>query len=67
MISLFNIPNYTIDTSKFSNLLHDKIVEEFEQNICSYVGAKDACSINSATNAIFLLFLNKNKDITISM
>jgi UDP-4-amino-4,6-dideoxy-L-N-acetyl-beta-L-altrosamine transaminase len=65
MIQLFNIPNYTINTSKFSNFLHDKVVEEFEQNICSYVGAKYACSINSATNAIFLLFLNKNTTVEI--
>jgi dTDP-4-amino-4,6-dideoxygalactose transaminase len=54
MIQLFNIPNYTIDTSEFNNLLHDKVVKEFEQRFCEYVGAKYGCSINSATNAIFL-------------
>ncbi len=59
-INLFNIENYTIDTSMFSNLLHDKIVTDFENTICEYVGAKYACSINSATNAIFLMFLNKD-------
>ncbi len=59
MISLFSPNNYIIDTSKFSNLLHDKIVSEFEINFANYVGAKYACTINSATNAIFLLFLNK--------
>lgn len=64
-INLFNIPNYSIDTSKFSNFLHDKIVQEFEKNICEYVGAKYACTINSATNAIFLIFLNKNININI--
>lgn len=64
-INLFNIPNYTIDTSTFSNILHDKIVETFENNFCEYVGAKYSCSINSATNAIFLAFLNKNVNINI--
>lgn len=59
MINLFNIPNHIIDTSKFTNLLHDEIVWEFEQRICDYVGAKYSCSINSATNAIFLIFLNR--------
>jgi UDP-4-amino-4,6-dideoxy-L-N-acetyl-beta-L-altrosamine transaminase len=65
MINLFNIPNYKIDTSEFSNLLHDKIVTEFEENICEYVGVKYACSINSATNAIFLIFLNKGITVKI--
>lgn len=65
MINLFNIPNYKLDTSEFSNFLHDEIVQEFEQKICNYVGAKYACSINSATNAIFLIFLNKNIKVTI--
>ena len=63
MISLFNIPTHNIDTSKFSNLLHDKVVEEFERKIADYVGAKYACSINSATNAIFLSLLNKNTTV----
>ena len=54
MIPLFNIPNYIIDTSKFSNLLHDSIVSKFERKFANYVGADYACSINSATNAIFL-------------
>lgn len=63
MINLFNIPTYNIDTSKFSSLLHDKIVTEFEENFAEYVGAKYAVSLNSATNAIYLickLFPNKN-------
>jgi dTDP-4-amino-4,6-dideoxygalactose transaminase len=64
-INLFHIENYLIDTSSFSNLLHDKIVHEFEKNICDYVGAKYGCSVNSATNAIFLIFLNKGIKITI--
>ena len=60
MIQLFNIPNYVIDTSKFSHYLHGSIVEEFENNFLEYVGAKYACSVNSATNAIFLMLLDKN-------
>ena len=65
MIHLFNINDNLIDTSKFSNLLHDDVVTEFEKKIADYVGAKYACSINSATNAIFLSLLNKN--VTISL
>ena len=60
MIQLFKVSNHNIDTSKFSNLLHDNVVEEFEKTIAEHVGAKYACSINSATNAIFLSMLNKN-------
>ncbi len=56
MIQLFNINNHKIDTSKFSNLLHDDIVVKFEKQIAEYVGAKYACAVNSATNAIFLIF-----------
>ena len=60
MIQLFNVNNHKIDTSKFSNLLHDDVVTEFEKEIADYVGAKYACSVNSATNAIFLSLLNKD-------
>ena len=65
MIQLFNINNHIIDTSEFSNLLHDDIVVEFEKKIAEYVGAKYACAINSATNAIFLSLLNKNTIVNI--
>jgi dTDP-4-amino-4,6-dideoxygalactose transaminase len=65
MIPLFRPDDYVIDTSKFSNFLHDKVVNEFESNFAEYVGAKYACTINSATNAIFLLFLNKNLRIKV--
>ena len=54
MINLFNINHYTIDTSKFSNLLHDSIVQEFECAFAEYVGAKYACSANSASSLILL-------------
>jgi len=65
MIQLFNINDHIIDTSKFSNLLHDNVVIEFEKQIANYVGAKYACSINSATNAIFLSLLNKNVKVNL--
>ena len=52
MIQLFNINTHTIDTSEFSNLLHDEVVIELENKFAQYVGAKYACSVNSATNAI---------------
>jgi|TARA_Y100000310_G_scaffold61340_1_gene56612 dTDP-4-amino-4,6-dideoxygalactose transaminase len=65
MIQLFNVSNHIIDTSEFSSLLHDNVVSEFEQKFANYVDAKYACSINSATNAIFLSLLNK--DITVKL
>lgn len=55
MISLFHFNHYTIDTSKFNNLLHGKIVDEFTRNFCDYVGIKYGCAVNSATSAIFLI------------
>lgn len=65
MIQLFNINDYVIDTSTFDHCLHGSIVEEFENKFCEYVGAKYACSLSSATNAIFLSFLDKQKTVTI--
>jgi dTDP-4-amino-4,6-dideoxygalactose transaminase len=65
MIQLFNINNNVVDTTEFSNLLHDKVVDKFEQKFSNYVGSKYACSINSATNAIFLSLLNK--DVTVKL
>ena len=65
MINLFHIPTYNIDTSRFSNLLHDKIVRKFEENFADYVGAKYAVSFNSATSAIFLYFKNKELQVKI--
>ena len=64
MIRLFNINDYIIDTSQFAGV-HDQIVQDFEQKIASFVGAKYACGVSSATNAIFLSLLNKN--VTISL
>lgn len=57
MIELFNINNYSIDTSEFSNLLHDNVVTELEEEFAQYVGAKYACSANSASSLLFLSLL----------
>lgn len=65
LINLFNIPSYTIDTSNFSHLLHDEVVEQFENKFCEYVGAQYACSVSSATNAIFLTFLNRGLTVDV--
>lgn len=65
MIQLFNINNHIVDTSNFSNLLYDNVVTEFEEIVADYVGAKYACSINSATNAIYLAMLNKNTTVKV--
>ena len=62
MIQLFHIPNHKIDTSNFSHSLHDKSVEELEKKIADYVGAKYACAVNSATNAIFLIMRDKRQN-----
>ena len=65
MIQLFNINNHIIDTSKYSHFLHDKGVISLEDTLKEYVGAKYACSINSATNAIFLSFVDKKVTVNI--
>ena len=65
MIKLFNINTHIIDTSEFSNLLHDEVVIKLEKKFAHYVGAKYACAVNSATNAIFLSLLNKNTIVNI--
>ncbi len=61
MIKLMHINDYVVDTSNFSPLLHDKNVDEFEQDIADYVGAKYAVSFHSATAAIFLALLQEQK------
>jgi dTDP-4-amino-4,6-dideoxygalactose transaminase len=60
MMQLFNIQNYTIDTSLFKNILHDEIITEFEREFALYVGAKYACFANSASSLLFLSLLGKN-------
>lgn len=64
-IQLFHIPNYKIDTVRFDSLLHDKIVKTFEDNVCQYVGARYACTFNSATSAIFLLMRAGNFKVSL--
>jgi dTDP-4-amino-4,6-dideoxygalactose transaminase len=61
MIKLMHVNDYTIDTSQFRPLLNDKIVEEFEQKIADFVGAKYACSFHSATMAIMLALLEEQE------
>ena len=65
MISLFNIPNYTIDTSQFSHMLHDEVVGKLEENFAQYVGAKYACTANSASSLLFLSLIKYNEIIDI--
>lgn len=65
MISLFNVQDYVVDTSTFGNHLTGHKVTEFEQKFCDYVGAKYACSVNSATSAIFLATLNHGIEVTV--
>lgn len=64
-IDLFDINDYDISTKTFDNWLSGSIVEEFENTIASFVGAKYACSFSSASSAIFLSMLNKNISVTI--
>jgi dTDP-4-amino-4,6-dideoxygalactose transaminase len=63
MISLFNVNSYTVDTSRFNNLLHDDIVQEFECAFAQYVGAKYAAFANSASSLLFLSLLKYNTEI----
>ena len=65
MIKLFHIENYKIDTSKFSHFLHGDIVNDVEESITKYVGAKYGVAMNSATSAIFLSLLNKKVEVKI--
>lgn len=56
-----HVNDYTVNTSQFRPLLNDKIVETLEKEIASFVGAKYACSIHSATMAIFMSLIEKEK------
>lgn len=69
MINLVNINHYKIDTSRFSNLLHDSIVNEFEARFAEYVGGKYACSANSSSSLLMLslLRLEYNKPNVVSI
>ena len=65
MIKLFNINDYTVNTSNFSNKINDLCVLEFEKKFANFVGAKYACGFSSATNAIFLTFINKKVHVKV--
>ena len=67
MINLFNIENYKIDTGKFNHTLHDDCVVEFENTIANYDGAKYACGVSSATNAIYLAMNYHSDKYTITI
>lgn len=64
-VPFFRTKDRLIDTSSFSNLLHDEVVGEFEREISAYVGAKYCCSVNSATSAIFLILLGKKQEVSV--
>jgi len=53
LINLFQIPKVDLSID-FDNVVHGKIVREFEERFAAYVGAKYSCSTVSATAAIFL-------------
>ena len=65
MISLFKINDYSVNTSDFSHMLHDAIVEEFEQAFAEYVGARYACFANSASSLIYLSLRKLNTIVKI--
>ncbi len=54
MIPLFNVPKYRVDSSKFTNLLHDPIRDRVEKRVADYVGANHAVAVGSCTDGIFL-------------
>lgn len=56
MINLFHIPTHKIDTAWFDHQLHGKTVQDFENKLAEYVGAKYCCSLHSATMGIYLTF-----------
>lgn len=67
MIQLVNIPKHVIDTSMFSNILHDSVRDEYESNIAKYTGAKYAVAVSSCTDAIFLSLKSINKKVICSV
>lgn len=49
--------NAVVEVLKSSTLVQDKKVEEFEQALCNYTGAKYAVAFNSATTALFSAYM----------
>jgi dTDP-4-amino-4,6-dideoxygalactose transaminase len=64
MINLFKVQSPTINTGKYSNLLHDPIKTEVEEKIADYAGAKYAVAVKSCTDAIFLSLKSLGKNVT---
>ncbi len=60
MVNLFSFENHTIDTARFTHLLHGRNVNELEKSISSYVGARYGVCLSSATAGIFIHFYGKN-------
>lgn len=67
MIGLFHINSHKIDTSIFTNLLHDKIIQETENNIAKYAGAKYCVLVSTATNAIFLTLKSLKSPVEVTV
>lgn len=65
MIPLFNLNRYTIYTGEYDHILHGSVVDDFVDSFCKFVGAKYGCALNSATNAIFLIFEGQKEIVTI--
>lgn len=66
MINLFSVPKDIINLGKYTNILHDKCVQEFEEIFADYVGANYACSASSASDLIkIILFLFPTKFSTV--
>ena len=63
MIQLFKVQTLTT-LPKFSNLLHDKIKVEVEEQVADYSGARYAVALSSATDAIFLCLKSLGKNVT---
>ena len=60
MIKLFDLPEFEINSANLDHILHSSDVTKFETNFADFVGAKYACSVNSATSAIFLSIIRDN-------
>ena len=60
MIKLFDLPEFAVASAELDHILHSSDVSKFEEEFACYVGAKYACSVNSATSAIFLATIRDN-------
>ena len=72
MNNLFHIPDYKIDTSKFGHLLHDKVVNDFEEEFKQFAPSanlqfvkdivKPIKGIQNTLHEEHLLFFRKNEN-----